>query len=229
MKIKAVFFDRDGTLLSGDPDLREELQAKIESWSGKPYQWPEWEDIAALRDRAGFPEGGHKTLDEELAFLPRYWREVLIWAGVTEDLEERAQEVFQTMWLKNLRLFPETVEVLDWFRSHGIRIGAISNTGPSLPLTLEAVGIDGYFECTVASEPTGIRKPNAGIYEAALNALGVKAEESLFVDDQLRCVEGARAVGMTAFQIDRGQQWGDKEEGCIDSLWGLVEFTKQNS
>lgn len=224
MSFKAVFFDRDGTLLSGDPDLWERSRARIEGWGGRPFRAPTREEKAMLLDRAGFPKGGHKSVEEEMAFWPRYYRELLLWAGVTENLEERAGELFRAVWLKDLRLFPETREVLDWFRARGFRMGVISNTGPSLVLTLEAAGIGGYFGCAVCSELTGARKPEAKIYQAALDTLGVTAEESLYVDDQTKGVDGARALGMTAFFIDRSRP-GDGEWRA-DSLWALARYVE---
>lgn len=225
MSIKAVFFDRDGTLLSGDPDLRARNRDRIQGWSGKPFREPTREERDILSDRAGFPVGGHRSVEEEMAFWRRYYRELLLWAGVTGELEERAEELFQACWLKDLCLFPETRKVLDWFKAHGFRMGVISNTGPSLGLTLEAAGISGYFDCAVCSELIGARKPDEGIYRAALDALGVKAEESIYVDDQTKGVNGARALGMTAFLIDRSRP-GDGEWRA-DSLWALVRHVER--
>lgn len=226
MCVKAVFFDRDGTLLTGDPKIQAENRARIEKWSGKPYINPSYDEMMALFDKAGYPKEGHKSVESELAFWPRYYRELLLWAGVTEKLEERVKEMFEATWLKNLKLYPETVEVLEYFKRRGFRMGVISDTSPSLKLTLEAAGIGHYFDCAICSDLVGAEKPDPKIYQAALDALGVRAEESLYVDDYDVEADGARNMGFTAFHIDRSRPGDGKWR--IDSLRALVEYAEQN-
>ena len=226
MILCAAFFDRDNTLLHMDPALRAARTAKIESWTGRPYhQTPE--EMMELFRRAGYPEEGLKSVQEEIRFWRRYYRELLEGEGVTDCLEERAEELRDMTWLKGYELFPETREVLDWFRSRGVRMGVISDTSPSLPLTLEAAGIGEYFDCAVCSDLAGAMKPDPAIYRAALAALGVPAEESLYVDDYDVEADGARALGFTAFHLDRSQS-GDGA-WRIQSLLELVEFAKKNT
>ena len=140
MILRAAFFDRDNTLLHMDPALRAARTAKIEGWTGRPYHQT-YEEMMELFRRAGYPEEGLKSVQEEIRFWRRYYRELLEEEGVTDCLEERAEELWDMTWLKGYQLFPETREVLDWFRSRGVRMGVISDTSPSLPLTLEAAGI----------------------------------------------------------------------------------------
>ena len=210
MILRAAFFDRDNTLLHMDPALRAARTAKIEGWTGRPYHQT-YEEMMELFRRAGYPEEGLKSVQEEIRFWRRYYRELLEEEGVTDCLEERAEE--------------ETREVLDWFRSRGVRMGVISDTSPSLPLTLEAAGIGEYFGCAVCSDLVGAMKPDPAIYRAALATLGVPAEESLYVDDYDVEAAGARTLGFTAFHIDRSQP-GDGA-WRIQSLLKIVEFVKK--
>lgn len=221
MRFRAVFFDRDNTLLHSDPALREARNAKIAAWGGK-CEALTYEQSMELFDRAGYPEKGLTSVEEEIAFWRRYWLELLAWAGVTELLEERAEELHRMTWLKGYQLFPEILEVLDWFRARGFRMGVISDTSPSLPLTLDAAGIGRYFDCAVCSDLAGVMKPEPGIYQAALDALGVTAEESLYVDDYDVEADGARALGFTAFHIDRSRPGDGKWR--IQSLRGIIDY-----
>lgn len=203
LKYRAVFFDRDNTLLYGDPTLRAERNALIEAWSGVPFSVrPEEMTQLFLASR---PEQGWKSVEEEVAAQRRYWRSLLVRCGISERLEERAEELHRLTWLKGYRLFPEVREVLDWCRAQGLRMGVISDTSPSLPLTLEAAGIGTYFDCAICSDLVGVMKPDPAIYQAALDALGVTAEESVYVDDYDVEADGARAMGFTAFHIDRAR------------------------
>jgi HAD superfamily hydrolase (TIGR01509 family) len=58
---------------------------------------------------------------------------------------------------------------------------------------------------TVSAE-VGVMKPEARIYQMALDALGVAPAESVFVDDFPENVEGARAVGMQAIHFIQPEQ-----------------------
>lgn len=207
LKYRAVFFDRDNTLLRGvsnvlvrGDDLRK---AKIEIWSSREFVLTPDEMMDIFW--ANRPPNGHKSVEEEVEFFHCYWRELLIQCGVTDHLEERAEELHQMTWLKGARLFPETLEILDWCQAQGLRMGVISDTSPSLPLTLEAAGIGGYFQCAICSDLVGVMKPDPKIYQTALDALGVTAEESVYVDDYDVEADGARAMGFTAFHLDRTQ------------------------
>jgi len=64
-----------------------------------------------------------------------------------------------------------------------------------------------------------MRKPDAQIYLYALNNLGVKPEEAVFVDDRLVNVEGARKVGMGTVLFQNPAQC--KKE--LDKLLGFAE------
>ncbi len=199
----AAFFDRDQTLLYADPALRAERNARIEAWSGKPFTLTPAEMMELFF--ASRPPQGVKSVEDEVASLRLYWKSLLLRAGISEGLEERGEELHQMTWLKGLKLFPETLEVLQHLRGRGMRMGVISDTSPSLPLTLEAAGIGAYFDCAVCSDLVGVMKPAPQMYQTALDALGVAAGESLYVDDCGEEAEGARRLGFTAFHIDRSR------------------------
>ena len=216
----AAFFDRDQTLLYADPALRAERNARIEAWSGKPFTLTPAEMMELFF--ASRPPQGVKSVEEEMASLRLYWKSLLLRAGVSEGLEERGEELHQMTWLKGLKLFPETLEVLQQLRGRGMRMGVISDTSPSLPLTLEAAGIGAYFDCAVCSDLVGVMKPAPQMYQTALDALGVAAGESLYVDDCGAEAEGARRLGFTAFHIDRSRP-GDSHL-TIQSLRAMVAY-----
>lgn len=54
------------------------------------------------------------------------------------------------------------------------------------------------FDVIVISAEEGICKPNALIYEIALQRLGVEAPASVFIDDRIKNVAGAQRLGMKA-------------------------------
>jgi putative hydrolase of the HAD superfamily len=77
------------------------------------------------------------------------------------------------------------------------------------------------FDEMVISAEVGVMKPDARIYQIALEGLGVPAPEAVFVDDFMHNVEGARAVGMQAVHFRNVGQarseleqilYGDKDD-----------------
>lgn len=57
------------------------------------------------------------------------------------------------------------------------------------------------FDVIIGSAEEHIMKPDAAIYQRALDALGRKAEEAVFIDDFQRNVDAARNLGMSAIHF----------------------------
>jgi len=58
-----------------------------------------------------------------------------------------------------------------------------------------------YFKVALSSCYLGLRKPDAPIYQAALDILGRPSERILFIDDRIENVNGALNAGMKAIQF----------------------------
>jgi putative hydrolase of the HAD superfamily len=56
-----------------------------------------------------------------------------------------------------------------------------------------------FFEKEYYSHQVGLRKPGVEIYEFVLKDKNLKASETLFIDDTLKNVEGAREAGLKAY------------------------------
>ena len=133
--------------------------------------------------------------------------------------------MFDELWCNGDRvLFPETIEVLEYFYKNGYKIGVISDTSPSLEYTLQQLGIAKYFTSFTASSLVGAGKPSPIIFNAALAAQGVSAQESLYVDDYKMEADGAREQGFTSFLIDRSGNNTDK--WSIRNLKQLINFVE---
>jgi len=58
-----------------------------------------------------------------------------------------------------------------------------------------------YFSCEL-----GMRKPNADIFDHVLSLHGADAKRTLFIDDSIQHVEGARRAGLNAEYLDLGKE-----------------------
>jgi putative hydrolase of the HAD superfamily len=99
-------------------------------------------------------------------------------------------------------LFPDALDTLRWLRERGFKVGAVTDRafgGPRFLAELEEYGLEPYLQEVTISSNVGYLKPHPRIFQHALDALAVAAEETVMVGDSLRCdVAGAKAVGMVA-------------------------------
>jgi putative hydrolase of the HAD superfamily len=103
-------------------------------------------------------------------------------------------------------------------RNRGVATGLISNCTEEVALVWDEPPFAGLFDVTVFSATARCMKPDARIYEVALEALGVPAEETLFIGDGANDeLAGAERVGMTPVLLQQDEQ---------DPLWdGLSDWT----
>src|SRR5690606_33688103 len=88
--------------------------------------------------------------------------------------------------------------LLDQLRP-GVRTAILSNTNElHWDWVVERYPLVRRFKTAVLSHEDGAMKPEAAIYEAALEAVGARAEQCFFTDDRPDNIEGARALGIQA-------------------------------
>ena len=96
--------------------------------------------------------------------------------------------------------YPGIGEVLDTLsKTH--QLGIISDTWPSIEPQLEHIGVSQYLSFCTFSCYVGVFKPDKRIYLDALNKCGVPAEKTVFIDDAVRNLDGAAALGITPILI----------------------------
>ena len=102
------------------------------------------------------------------------------------------------------RLFDDVLPALDALDDMGVALGVVSNWDCALPQHLRNLGVADRFGVICASAAVGHRKPDPGIFVAALEALDVAPGDALHVGDQRdEDVAGAHAAGVAALLIDR--------------------------
>jgi len=102
--------------------------------------------------------------------------------------------------MDNYIVYPDArnvVQVLS--KTH--KLGIISDTWPSIENQLRAIGVREYFAACTYSCDLGTFKPDEAMYMDALRKVGCKAEDTVFVDDSVRNLEGAAKLGITPILI----------------------------
>jgi FMN phosphatase YigB (HAD superfamily) len=79
----------------------------------------------------------------------------------------------------------------------------VSNCDHSTRPIVDQLELEQEADAIVLSFEVGVAKPDPGIYRTALDAVGARAEEVVFVDDQVAYCRGAEALGIRAFVIQR--------------------------
>jgi putative hydrolase of the HAD superfamily len=142
---------------------------------------------------------------EELEY-PGLVRELLGHFGVDLDDEEldRFLEAEHAAWAPARRPGAATPALLDALRARGLKLGLVSNAfdpGWLLRRDLAETGLEQRLDFAVFSSEVGKRKPHPEIFRRALDALGVRPEEALFVGDRLlEDIRGAAELGMRTVQ-----------------------------
>ena len=97
----------------------------------------------------------------------------------------------------------ETVDLLGELREReGLRLLALTNwSGETFPVALSKYDFLHWFEGIVVSGEEKTRKPFADIYETLLDRYEVNPGQAVFIDDSLKNVEGAEAVGINGIHF----------------------------
>jgi putative hydrolase of the HAD superfamily len=99
-------------------------------------------------------------------------------------------------------LIPGTVDLMERLAKAGFRIFALSDNVREIVLHLrDRYDFWRHFEGVVISAELGLTKPDARIFAHLLQSFALAPEETVFLDDVLGNVEGARAVNMHAIQF----------------------------
>ena len=191
-KLRAVIFDIGRVLVrvniegvksalaQGLPLSPQELWSAIEN----DPRWPDWQ------------EGRISARDWHLHLCKRFHLSLTF-------------EQFTTVW--NSALDPQPIHDNSLFAalSRKYRLGLLSNTDPIHVAKLESTyEFFEYFPKAVRtySCAVGASKPAPLIYQHALRACKVRAEEAVYIDDVPAYVEAARRLGLTGVHFQSSTQ-----------------------
>lgn len=101
-----------------------------------------------------------------------------------------------------------TVELFKQLKESGkYKIYALTNwSAETFPVALQRYDFLNWFDGIVVSGTEKMRKPNPAFYQLLLDRYHAKAEESLFIDDNLRNVLAAQKLGIKSIHFSSAEQ-----------------------
>ena len=99
---------------------------------------------------------------------------------------------------------PEMTRLVEQAVEHGLRVGILSNEMELFygPAFLERMDILRHMAVVVDATHTQILKPDPRAYALAIDALALPSQQILFVDDQMRNIEGGIKAGLQTHFFD---------------------------
>ena len=102
-------------------------------------------------------------------------------------------------------LFKDTIDVLEYLKSKGYKLGIIANQKKGLEKRLDEFGILKYFELVIASEEVGISKPDKEIFIITISKVNCIPQECVMIGDRLdNDIIPAKQIGMKTIWIRQG-------------------------
>jgi putative hydrolase of the HAD superfamily len=198
--IQNVIFDLGGVIINLDTNRTiREFNRISQIPFEKLYSQAKQEEIFDLLDRGKISTSDFlNELKRQIRYPGPIKDLLLAWNAMLLDVpEERLDVLVEMKHNYNTYLLSNTCEAhIEAFETelhieHGIR------------------NFNDYFDKVYYSCRVGLRKPNKDIFELVLNENGLKAEETVFIDDSPQHVKAAGELGINAFLLQKNLEIGD--------------------
>jgi putative hydrolase of the HAD superfamily len=149
-------------------------------------------------------------------------------------LAESCCKLFRVLSRERLRLFPDSIPVLEEMKRNGYPLAVVSDAQKVFCAQEgEILGLAPFFRHMVMSTHLGFRKPDPRIFAIACTLLAIPPAEVVYIGNDLETdVKGAQGIGMKAILLDRDQKARNPEPKpnfYAKDLWQAWEWIKGNS
>lgn len=181
-KINAIIFDLGGVLIDWNPKY-----VFLDEFDGDHEKMQRFFDNICTSDwnenqDAGYPIA--KATEERVQLFPEY---------------ENLIRMFYGRWVEMLGgTIQGTVNILEMLIKSGeYKVVALTNwSAETFPIALNRFEFLQWFDGIIVSGEEKTRKPFDKIYHLTLNRFNLNAENTIFIDDNLRNIEAANNLGI---------------------------------
>ncbi|MBE3067314.1 MAG: HAD family hydrolase [Chloroflexi bacterium] len=195
-KIRALLFDA-GDILYHRPNGGRRLHVFLNELGIADKKIPEAKK-KELRDQAF--QGSISQSQYREAILHLY--------GVTKpELVARGSQAMEEDE-KGIEFFNGVRETLKALKEKGYMLGIVTDTANPIHVKLswfERGGFGHVWDSIISSQEIGVEKPDPRIYAAALQQLGLSAQQAVFVGHSPEELDGAHAIGMKTIAFNYGE------------------------
>jgi len=197
--IKAILFDLDNTLIDFTKMKVESCKSAIKAMIKTGLKIDEKTGLKKLMDtyfRVGIESdiGFTKFLEEQMGEVD----DAILHAGIQAYLKRKPNF---------LKPYPYVLETLEMLKSKNFKLGIVTDATREKALTrLKAMEITNFFDVIITYDESKVKKPEELPFRLAMEKIGVKPEETLFVGDSFRRdIEPAKKIGMQTLLIKKYQ------------------------
>lgn len=136
--------------------------------------------------------------------------------------ELQAEDRRESLWRV---MEPDTPRVISELRRRGFALAVVSNADGRISAALAARGTAPHFTAIVDSHLVGVEKPEARIFQIALEACAAQPSEAVYVGDIYEVdVRGARNAGIAPVLLDPLNRYGEVDCPRIAALAELIDL-----
>lgn len=119
-----------------------------------------------------------------------------------DRLNREKEEVYREMYRPNIKPIAGIIELLQRAKESGIKC-AIGSSGcrENVEFIIEGLGIADYIDASISGSDVTHGKPHPEIFTKAHEALGLKAEECIVVEDAVNGIIAALAAGCKCIAV----------------------------
>lgn len=225
-KYKHLFFDLDRTLWDFEKSAKESFKELYNKYHLKSFGMKSADEFHMKFSK-------HNNTLWSLYRDGKIEKEVLIWKRFFETFreygvyDEALSKTIGNDYLyispRKVNLYPNAIETLKYlapqYQLHIITNGFLEVQ----KVKVKTSNIEHYFKNLITSEITGVKKPNPGIFNFALEKAGATSDESLMIGDDYEVdIVGARDLGIDQVLFDPDGQY--PMEPCTYKISDLIEL-----
>ena len=214
MRVRAVLFDAHGVLVEAAEPVGETYSRFLAQHGIQIPGWRIEDGLRRILNNAPPIRYALGTRGDPIQIEYDWWkdrvREVLQAVDSTlivDDFPELFDRLFRHFGqAETWALCPSACETLEKLRRKHLKTGIVSNWDHRLIGILEGLGIAELIDITAIPIRSGFAKPNPRAFFHALEALGVPADQTLFVGhDPVLDEAAARSAGLIPLMVEGSQ------------------------